>query len=61
MTTISGACDAAAAENPASGDDGPSALQAWQDGAPDVVVLDLTLPGLDGLQVLERARAGGPG
>jgi two-component system response regulator TctD len=26
---------------------------------PDVVMLDLTLPGLDGLQVLEQARAAG--
>ncbi len=40
-------------------EDGVQALKAWQDGAPDVVVLDLTLPGLDGLEVLERARAGG--
>jgi two-component system response regulator TctD len=40
-------------------DDGLAALQAWQRGAPDVVVLDLTLPGLDGLQVLERARGDG--
>ena len=43
----------------ASCGDGARALEAWQDCAPDVVVLDLTLPGLDGLQVLERARRGG--
>jgi two-component system response regulator TctD len=40
-------------------EDGLQALRAWQEGSPDVVVLDLTLPGLDGLQVLERARSGG--
>lgn len=39
--------------------DGPGALVAWQQRPPDAVVLDLTLPGLDGLQVLERARACG--
>ncbi len=39
--------------------DGPSALAHWTTRAPDAVVLDLTLPGLDGLQVLERARAQG--
>jgi two-component system, OmpR family, response regulator TctD len=40
-------------------EDGWLALRAWQDGSPDVVVLDLTLPGLDGLQVLEQARSRG--
>ena len=40
-------------------DDGSRALAAWRAGSPDVVVLDLTLPGLDGLQVLEQARRGG--
>ena len=39
--------------------DGPAALARWADLAPDAVVLDLTLPGLDGLQVLARARARG--
>lgn len=39
--------------------DGPGALVAWRQHPPDAVVLDLTLPGLDGLQVLERARASG--
>lgn len=39
--------------------DGGRALAAWQAAAPDVVVLDLTLPGLDGLQVLEQARRSG--
>ena len=37
--------------------DGPAALQRWAASLPDAVVLDLSLPGLDGLQVLEQARA----
>ncbi|MBS0293702.1 MAG: response regulator [Proteobacteria bacterium] len=39
--------------------DGRAALAEWRARPPDAVVLDLTLPGLDGLQVLEQARAGG--
>ena len=39
--------------------DGAQALARWKSTAPDVVLLDLTLPGLDGLQVLEQARKGG--
>ena len=39
--------------------DGARALDRWRASVPDVVVLDLTLPGLDGLQVLTQARAEG--
>lgn len=39
--------------------DGARALDRWQASVPDVVVLDLSLPGLDGLEVLTRARAAG--
>ncbi|HSV35614.1 MAG TPA: response regulator transcription factor [Ramlibacter sp.] len=39
--------------------DGPQALALWRAGLPDVVLLDLTLPGLDGLLVLEQARKSG--
>ena len=39
--------------------DGKSALEHWQAVEPDVVVLDLTLPGMDGLLVLEQARRAG--
>jgi two-component system response regulator TctD len=39
--------------------DGARALARWQASVPDVVVLDLSLPGLDGLDVLSRARAAG--
>jgi len=37
-------------------DDGAQALQRWQEVRPDVVLLDLSLPGQDGLRVLEAAR-----
>ncbi len=37
--------------------DGPAALEADAAFAPDLVVLDLMLPGLDGLEVFRRMRA----
>ncbi len=37
--------------------DGALALPLWQQLQPDVVALDLSLPHLDGLQVLQQARA----
>ena len=39
--------------------DGAQALAQWSAGSPDVVVLDLSLPGADGLDVLADARARG--
>jgi two-component system CheB/CheR fusion protein len=36
--------------------DGPAALQAARDEVPDVVLLDLGLPGMDGYQVAQRLR-----
>jgi two-component system response regulator TctD len=39
--------------------DGARALDRWRAAVPDAVVLDLSLPGLDGLQVLAQARAEG--
>ena len=39
--------------------DGHRALDRWQASLPDVVLLDLSLPGPDGLQVLASARAQG--
>ncbi|MEG1771425.1 MAG: response regulator transcription factor [Comamonas sp.] len=39
--------------------DGPAALNEWLTSPPDAVVLDLSLPGLDGLQVLDAARQKG--
>src|SRR5262245_8882332 len=38
--------------------DGPAALAAARERPPDVVVLDLMLPGLDGMEVAQRLRAG---
>jgi len=40
--------------------DGESGLKAARDNPPDLVVLDWMLPGLDGLEVCRRLRAGGP-
>lgn len=37
--------------------DGPSALEQWQRNPPQLVLLDLSLPGVDGLDVLQQARA----
>ena len=37
-------------------DDGRAALPRWRTSHPDVVLLDLTLPGRDGLAVLQQAR-----
>lgn len=39
--------------------DGALALEAWQRQQPDVVVLDLSLPHRDGLEVLTQARRAG--
>jgi two-component system response regulator TctD len=39
--------------------DGARALDRWRASLPDVVLLDLSLPGMDGLQVLADARAEG--
>ena len=39
--------------------DGRLALERWKSAPPDVVMLDLTLPGMDGLLVLEQARRAG--
>jgi two-component system response regulator TctD len=39
--------------------DGARALDRWHASLPDVVLLDLSLPGVDGLEVLSRARADG--
>jgi len=39
--------------------DGPSALRSARTGRPDLVVLDLTLPGLDGLDVARTLRRDG--
>lgn len=39
--------------------DGRAALSQWTALQPDAVILDLTLPGLDGLQVLQLARSRG--
>lgn len=37
--------------------DGQAALEAYEDFQPDLVVLDLMLPGIDGLEVCRRLRA----
>ncbi len=41
-------------------DSGEAALAAVADGACDLVVLDVRLPGLDGIETLRRLRAGAP-
>lgn len=38
-------------------EDGPSGLDCYRDSQPDLVILDLMMPGLDGLEVCRRIRA----
>ncbi|MFB7267249.1 response regulator transcription factor, partial [Streptomyces nojiriensis] len=38
--------------------DGPTGLRAAEEHRPDLLVLDLMLPGMDGLEVCRRLRAG---
>ena len=40
--------------------DGPSAVQAARTGRPDLVILDIMLPGFDGLEVCRRVQAENP-
>jgi DNA-binding response OmpR family regulator len=40
--------------------DGPAALDAFERNPPDLVVLDLMLPGIDGLEVCKRMRHASP-
>lgn len=37
--------------------DGPSALTAFEQDRPDAVLLDISLPGMDGVEILARMRA----
>jgi DNA-binding response OmpR family regulator len=40
--------------------DGEQALQIFEDQVPDVMVLDLKMPGIDGMEVLRRVRKAYP-
>lgn len=40
--------------------DGEAGLSAARENLPDLIVLDVMLPGLDGIEVCRRLRAGGP-
>jgi len=40
----------------AEADDGEAALKAWRDHPADVMLLDLSMPGIDGIETLQRLR-----
>ncbi|MBT8492890.1 MAG: response regulator [Deltaproteobacteria bacterium] len=37
-------------------EDGPSAIDGMRDHRPDIILLDISLPGMDGVEVLKRVR-----
>jgi DNA-binding NarL/FixJ family response regulator len=41
----------------AEADDGAAALALWRRHRPDVMLLDISLPGMDGIETLEKLRA----
>src|SRR6185312_8668089 len=41
----------------AEADDGATALELWRRHRPDVILLDVSLPGMDGIETLEKLRA----
>ena len=40
----------------AEADDGAAAINAWREHRPDVMLLDLSMPGIDGIETLQRLR-----
>jgi DNA-binding NtrC family response regulator len=44
-----------------SAEDGSSGLSALQEALPDIVILDLKMPGMDGMEVLENIKSTFPG
>ena len=40
----------------AQGDDGEAAIELWRQHRPDVMLLDLCMPGIDGVETLQRLR-----
>jgi DNA-binding response OmpR family regulator len=52
---------AQAGHNPCAAGDGPAALVLDGERDPDLIVLDLMMPGMDGLEVARRARHRRPG
>ena len=40
----------------AQGNDGESAIELWRKHQPDIMLLDLCMPGIDGVETLQRLR-----
>jgi len=45
----------------AQGNDGAAAIELWRKHQPDVMLLDLCMPGIDGVETLQRLRREFPG
>jgi CheY-like chemotaxis protein len=38
-------------------DNGPDALKGFEENTPDLVLMDISLPGMDGIEILKQMRA----